>query len=105
MHRHPMASTINNSNSKDQQHPLWNADRQILNALLSSEPTDYHLAELARLKMRYQGFPGARDIQDDLDKALAHWQLTEDQLFEKTRQIHQSTQVYKGHSNKKEDWS
>ncbi len=58
------------SGSKDQQHPLHNRDRPTIDILLAQEPTDYNLAELARLKIRYQGFPGARDIQQDLDKAF-----------------------------------
>ena len=99
-----MAST---SNSKDQQHPQEKNDRAIANQLLSEEPTDYNLAELARLKIRYRGFPGARTIQSDLEKVLQKWQLTEENLYEKTRQIHISKQVYEGRSRKKgkEDWS
>ncbi|MBW4537763.1 MAG: DUF3288 family protein [Myxacorys chilensis ATA2-1-KO14] len=90
---------------KDQQHPLWNSDRQIVDALLSGEPTDYNLAELARLKIRYNGFPGARDIQTDLDQVLKQWKLTEDALYERTRQIHETSQVYKGRGVKRDDWS
>jgi hypothetical protein len=90
---------------KDQQHPLWSSDRQIVNALLDGEPTDYNLAELARLKIRYKGFPGARDIQTDLEKLLKQWNLTEEALYGKTRQIHQTTQVYKGRGAKRDDWS
>jgi len=97
----PMAASEN----KDQQHPLWSSDRQIVNSLLSGEPTDYNLVELARLRMRYRGFPGARDIQTDLEKVLQQWQLTEETLFEKTRQIHAEGQVYKGIGAKREDWS
>jgi hypothetical protein len=90
---------------KDQQHPLWSTDRQIVNTLLAEEATDYNLAELARLRIRYRGFPGARDIQSDLDKILQGWSLTESALFEQTRQIHTTTQVYKGKSSQREDWS
>ncbi|MBF2003049.1 MAG: DUF3288 family protein [Synechococcales cyanobacterium C42_A2020_086] len=90
---------------KDQQHPLWSTDRQIVNQLLVGEPSDYNLAELARLRIRYRGFPGARDIQTDLDTVLRQWQLTEDALFAKTRLIHQAAQVYRGRSNQREDWS
>ncbi|WP_421655678.1 DUF3288 family protein [Leptothermofonsia sp. ETS-13] len=68
---------------KDQQHPLWSSDRQIVNTLLAGEPTDYNLAELARLRIRYHGFPGARDIQTDLNKILKRWNLTEEMLHEK----------------------
>lgn len=93
------------STPKDQQHPLWSTDRQTLDTLLQAQPTDYNLAELARLRIRYQGFPGARDIKADLDKALAQWQMTEAELFAKTRQIHQIAQVYRGRGNQREDWS
>lgn len=90
---------------KDQQHPLWSRDRQIANRLLQEEPNDYNLAELARLLIRYAGFPGARDIQSDLAKALERWQLTETTLFEKTRQIHAISQVYRGRGSKRDDWN
>jgi Protein of unknown function (DUF3288) len=92
-------------NGNDQQHPLWSRDRQIVDTLVNGEPTELNLAELARLKMRYQGFPGARDIQTDLNKTMARWGLTEPELFAKTRQIHTTMQVYKGRANKQEDWS
>ncbi len=90
---------------KDQQHPLWKTDRQIVDALLVGNPTDYNLSELARLRIRYQGFPGARDIQADLDTVLENWDLTEALLFEKTRQIHATQQIYKGLGSHRDDWS
>ncbi|MBD2082579.1 DUF3288 family protein [Leptolyngbya sp. FACHB-17] len=90
---------------KDQEHPLWKTDREIVNGLLSGEATDLNLAELARLRIRYNGFPGARDIQADLDKVLKQWNLTEDVLFEKTRKIHAESQPYKGRGAKRDDWS
>ncbi|MEH2046145.1 DUF3288 family protein [Nostoc sp.] len=91
---------------KDQQHPLYNRDRPLIDILLAQEATDYNLAELARLRMRYQGFPGARDIQKDLDKALQQWGLTEAELFEKTRQIHDLGGIYKSRGKKDEqDWN
>ncbi|MBD2328925.1 MAG: hypothetical protein B0A82_09220 [Alkalinema sp. CACIAM 70d] len=94
------------SEKRDQQHPLYATDRQIVNSLLSGEPTDYNLAELARLRIRYQGFPGARDIQTDLDKVLSQWQLTEAVLFEKTRELHGSTRLYNVRGRRQEeDWS
>lgn len=92
----------------EQQHPQAQGDRQVVNTLLTESPTDYNLAELARLRIRYRGFPGARDIQQDLDKALQNWQLTEDELFAKTRQLHATASIYHNvRSNKKdeEDWS
>ncbi|MGB8702880.1 MAG: DUF3288 family protein [Thermosynechococcaceae cyanobacterium] len=91
--------------SQDQQHPQWQSDRQVVNQLLAGEPNDYNLAELARLTIRYQGFPGGRDIQSDLQKVLQRWNLTEAMLYEKTRDIHQRAQVYTVRSNKREDWN
>ncbi|WP_353931551.1 DUF3288 family protein [Okeanomitos corallinicola TIOX110] len=94
------------SASKDQQHPLYNRDRPLIDILLSQEPTDYNLAELARLKIRYQGFPGARDIQSNLDQVLQRWGLTEEELFTKTRAIHQVGGIYKSRGKKEEeDWN
>ncbi|MBD2297478.1 DUF3288 family protein [Nostoc sp. FACHB-87] len=92
--------------SKDQQHPLYNRDRPFIDILLAQEATDYNLAELARLRIRYQGFPGARDIQKDLDKVLQQWGLTEAELFAKTRQIHDVGGIYKSRGKKEEqDWN
>jgi hypothetical protein len=93
------------SDQQDQQHPLWSRDRQIVDSLLSGEPTDYNLVELARLRIRYRGFPGARDIQSDLETILKQWKLTDETLLEQTRQIHANAQVYKGRGSKREDWS
>jgi hypothetical protein len=47
------------------------------------EASDYHLAELAPADhfVHHGGFPGARDIQNDLQKALTRWQLTEAELL------------------------
>jgi hypothetical protein len=91
--------------SKEQQHPLWSKDRQIVDMLLTAAPEAYNLSELARLRIRYRGFPGARDIQADLEKVLDRWQLTEEALFEKTRELHATTQVYRGQGMQKDDWS
>ncbi|MEH1902126.1 MAG: DUF3288 family protein [Nostoc sp.] len=91
---------------KDQQHPLYNRDRPVIDILLLQEATDHNLAELARLRMRYQGFPGARDIQKDLDKVLQQWGLTEAELFDKTRKIHDLGGIYKSRGKKEEqDWN
>jgi hypothetical protein len=91
---------------REQQHPLYGSDRQIVNTILAGEPTDLNLAELARLKIRYRGFPGARDIQKDLDKTLAKWQLTEEQLFDKTRELHNSMRLYTVRARREQgDWS
>ena len=92
---------------KDQQHPLHSRDRQIIDNLMSGQATDYNLAELARLRIRYYGFPGARDIQRDLDKVMQLWGFTETALYEKTRQIHANGPIYKGRARKgeEEDWN
>lgn len=100
-----MSNNSDDSTRKDQQHPLYNGDRQIASTLLNEQPTEFNLAELARLRIRYQGFPGARDIHNDLDKVLQQWHLTEEELFAKTRQLHQTAQVYKGRAAQREDWS
>jgi hypothetical protein len=91
--------------SQDQQHPLWGRDRQAVDHLMQAEPTDLNLVELARLRIRYTDFPGARDIQSDLDAIMARWQLTEAALFAKTREIHDAGAVYRGRSNRQDDWS
>jgi len=90
---------------REQQHPQYGSDRQITTDLLNSEATDFNLAECARLRIRYQDFPGAKDIQTDLDAILKNWGLTEADLFAKTRQIHQTTEVYKNVRARRDDWS
>lgn len=99
-----MADTDEN---KEQQHPLYNRDRAIVNTLLSAAQTDYNLVELARLRIRYQGFPGARDIQADLDAVMQSWGLTQTELYQKTRLIHSEQSIYQGRPSKgdAEDWS
>ena len=93
------------ADTKDQTHPQYKTDRQLLNQLMAGDDSDFNLVELARLMIRYEGFPGARDIQKDLQKTLEKWQLSQDQLFEKTRAIHQQGDVYKGLGRGREDWS
>lgn len=91
---------------QDQQHPQEGRDVEVINRLLREEPNNYNLGELARLRIRYLGFPGARMIQQNLDTILQRWQLTEDQLFEQTRQLHSKGLVYRrGESQGQEDWS
>jgi hypothetical protein len=90
---------------KDQRHPQYSGDRAIVNQLLNREPDDYGLAELGRLLTRYKGFPGARDIQVDLERVLKKWGLTEATLFDQTRAIHQQAEVYDQITSKRDDWS
>ncbi len=89
--------------NQDQLHPLAAKDRAIVESLLEGEPTEYNLAELARLRIRYRGFPGAKDIQAGLEKLLNKWNLTEEELFETTRRIHSSGHIYRPKSEQ-EDW-
>lgn len=92
--------------SKDYLHPQYRKDREMLNTLMAGTPDDLNLAELARLRIRYDGFQGARDIQSDLDKMLTKLGMTEEALFAKTREIHQGEMVFKPTWTKKgEDWS
>lgn len=46
------------SKNQEQQHPQERLDRPIVDQLLESEPNDLNLAECARLRIRYQNFPG-----------------------------------------------
>ncbi|MGK7952145.1 MAG: DUF3288 family protein [Xenococcaceae cyanobacterium] len=91
----------------DQTHPQAKSDRLIVDRLLEAEPSEINLVELARLRIRYHNFPGARDIQQDLDLILQKWQLEEDRLFAKTRQIHSQGNIYRRQidGQDKQDWS
>ncbi len=93
-------------NHQDQQHPQEGRDVAVIERLLLEEPNNHNLGELARLRIRYLGFPGARIIQQNLDTILQRWQLTEEQLFTLTRQLHSEGLVYRrGDSQGQEDWS
>ena len=71
-----------------QAHPLYALDRDRVDRLLATEsPDNDHLVDLARLLIRYQGFPGAQDLQDDLLKTLRLWGLDREALHRRTRQI------------------
>ena len=98
---------MNNSNrSHDQQHPQEKTDRELINRLLAEKATDFNLCELARLRIRYHNFPGAREVQQDLDRLLSQWQYDEAELFAKTRQIHSKGKVYQRQgSGEQQDWS
>lgn len=74
--------------STDQSHPLYDADRDTVDRLLAAQtPGDADLIDAARLLMRYQGFPGARDLQEDLAKTLRLWGLDQDSLHTRTRAL------------------
>ena len=73
---------------EEQNHPLHAGDREVLDRLLAADPpADEHLVDAARLLMRYDGFPGATDLRDDLQRILRLWGLDRDQLQERTRRI------------------
>ncbi|PSB04545.1 DUF3288 family protein [Merismopedia glauca] len=98
---------MSNPEQKDQEHPQAKRDRQVVSQLLQSEPNPYQLAELARLRIRYQQFPGAKDIKADLDLVLKNWSLSEAQLLAKTRQIHAQSSIYQEQKleGDREDWN
>ncbi|MEG3439115.1 DUF3288 family protein [Pannus brasiliensis CCIBt3594] len=93
------------ANLQEQQHPQQKPDREVVNSLLKGEPNDMNIAECARLRIRYQGFPGARDIQRDLELVLQNWQITEAELFEKTRLLHAKGHIYRVRQEDQQDWS
>ncbi len=92
-----------------QRHPQEKIDRAIVDRLLESDPSEpMALAELARLRVRYRGFPGAKEIQALLNELLVKWQLTEEELFAKTRELHSNEQIYTVKAKKyqeQEDWN
>ncbi|MFN5193510.1 MAG: DUF3288 family protein [Cyanobacteriota bacterium] len=72
----------------DQSHPLHSSDRDTIDRLLAATtPADDHLVDAARLLMRYDGFPGARDLQDDLARVLRHWGIGRQELHSRTRAV------------------
>ena len=89
--------------NQEQLHPKAIEDRAIVDNLLAEECNEYNLVELARLRIRYRGFPGAKDIKDGLEKLLKQWNLTEEQLFDRTRKIHSRGDIYRPKSEE-EDW-
>jgi Protein of unknown function (DUF3288) len=94
--------------SKQQSHPQEKKDRETIAQIMQGSAADpVSLAELARLRIRYQGFPGALAIKDSLDQLLKKWGLTEAELFAKTRQIHSNERIYQVRSKfqEQEDWT
>lgn len=96
------------SKTTEQKHPQRKKDRLTVDQLseVKSNPGQRELVELARLMIRYRGFPGARDIQRDLKIVLDTWQLTEEELFRQTRAIHAAGTVYRRNAaGEKQDWT
>jgi hypothetical protein len=83
-----MAPPVEATPAPEQSHPLHALDREVVNGLLAAAtPSDEQLVDLARLLMRYQGFPGAQDLQDDLERLLRLWGLDRQALHSRTRAI------------------
>jgi hypothetical protein len=72
----------------EQRHPLHALDREVVDRLLAAEaPADDQLVDAARLLLRYEGFPGANDLKQDLERVLRLWKLDRHALQERTRMI------------------
>jgi len=89
----------------DQKHPQANSDREVVDRLLKNGISDLNLVELGRLLIRYRNFPGARNIQTDLNQLLQEWNLTEEQLYQRTRKIHAESNIYRSKQEDRDDWS
>ncbi len=71
-----------------QSHPLHATDRDLIDRLLACDsPGDGDLVDLARLLIRYEGFPGADDLQQDMQRLLSLWSLSRDQLNGRVRAL------------------
>jgi len=76
------------SESVDQNHPLEAIDRDTVDHLLACErPGDQEITDLARLFMRYEPFPGAASLRNDLDRVLTFWGLSREELNSKARAL------------------
>ena len=72
----------------DQIHPLHDIDKSIIDALVVKQiPEDIDLINLARLINRYKNFPGEKVLKNDLEKIINFWNISEEILFAKTREI------------------
>ena len=71
-----------------QSHPLYALDRNIVDGLLAAkEPTSGQMVDAARLFNRYQGFPGATDLKEDLEKTLRLWGFDRNELNRRCREL------------------
>ncbi|WP_320674432.1 DUF3288 family protein [Prochlorococcus sp. MIT 1341] len=72
----------------EQSHPLYKVDRDLVDRLLAKQsPSEEDLVDLARLLIRFDGFPGAIDLQEDMNKTLNLWGLDRDSLNERVRKV------------------
>ncbi|MEM9539772.1 MAG: DUF3288 family protein [Cyanobacteria bacterium P01_E01_bin.42] len=90
----------------DQRHPRERVDAVVIEKIKEGK-SDYNVVELARLRIRYHNFPGARQIQQDLDRILQEWGLTEEELFALSRDIHSQGNIYRRtrDGEEQQDWS
>ena len=73
---------------EEQNHPLYSIDRENVDRLLAKEvPGDEDIVDLARLLIRYEGFPGAPELKDAMSKTLNLWGFTREALNTKAREI------------------
>ena len=74
--------------SNEQTHPLHDADKKIIDTLITKEtPEDIDLINLARLIIRYDNFPGENELKVDMEKILKFWNITKDNLFSMTKKL------------------
>lgn len=79
---------VSNSDSDDQNHPLEAIDRDTVDRLLACErPGPQDITDLARLFTRYEMFPGAASLRNDLDRVLTFWAITRDELNSRARKL------------------
>ena len=72
----------------EQNHPLYSLDRDHVDRLLAkNSPDDSDVVDLARLLIRYEGFPGAKDLQEDMQKTLKAWGLSREMLNTRAREL------------------
>ncbi len=55
--------------------------------MAKDSPEDQDLIDLARLFIRYEGFPGATDLQSDMAKILNLWGISKESLNSRTKDI------------------
>lgn len=91
----------------EQQHPQEQSDRQILEQLTDELPTAENLAEVARLLIRYQNFPGAQGVQKKLATIMQQWNLNKEALFAQTRKLYSDGQLgnQRLRGDETQDWS
>lgn len=74
--------------SQGRSHPLYQQDRAIVDRLLQAPiPEAEHCVDAGRLLIRYQDYPGCFDIQHDLCRCLARWQMSRDDLNLRCRSL------------------